>query len=79
MASVATPRPVVTTTAATPTEPGGVVPVIDVAVSEVTVSDEPPTVTEVADAKLDPVMVMTVLPTSGPVEGATPVMVGLVT
>jgi hypothetical protein len=75
--SVLEPADVVTTTWAGPAVWGGVVAVIWV--EEFTVkfaAGVPPKLTPVAPVKLVPVMVTTVPPEAGPLEGLTPVTEG---
>ena len=71
------PPTVVTNTLAAPAVPAGVVAVILVELTTVTlVAATPPMVTPVAPVKSVPVMVMTVPPAPDPVEGETLVTVG---
>lgn len=76
------PSPLVTTTFAAPAEPAGVVAVIEVEDTKVTlVAATPPTVTpkDAPDAKPVPVMVIDVPPAPDPVEGEMPEIVGATT
>jgi hypothetical protein len=74
---VAVPPGVVTITLTTPAEWKGVVAVIDVSLTTVTlVAAVPPRVTPVAPVKPDPVIVTLVPPAIGPVDGAMMVNVG---
>ena len=67
----------VTTTSAAPSEPDGVVAVIDVAETNATfVAAAPPNVTVAPLTKFVPVMVTTVRPVVGPPIGDTAVTVG---
>ena len=71
------PSGVVTLTDTVPTDPDGVVAVIDVLLMTVkVVARVPPNVTAVAPVKPVPVIDSTVLPVSGPLTGETPVTVG---
>jgi len=67
-AVVLVPPAVVTATATAPSDPAGVVAVIDVAVDAVTVALVPPKVTD-AKERFEPVMVTTVPPAIGPEGG----------
>ena len=71
------PPGVVTTTLAVPPVPDGVVAVIEVALTTVTlVAAVPPIVTPVAPVRLVPVIVTLVPPASGPLLGPMPLTVG---
>ena len=71
------PLVVVTRTLAVPAEPGGVVAVIEVALTAVTpVAGVPPMVTAVAPVKPVPVIVTDWAPASGPDDGLRDVTVG---
>ena len=71
------PPGVVTATSTAPTEPAGVVAVIEVALTTVTpVAAAPPNVTAGAPVKLVPVMVTDVPPAVGPEFGLTLLTVG---
>ena len=70
------PFAVFITTSCTPNKPDGVVTVIEVAVSLVIVAATPPIVTEVALARLAPVMVTAVPPAVEPELGKSEVIFG---
>jgi hypothetical protein len=73
------PPGVVTTTDAVPALPAGVITLIDVSLSTWIGSGTttPPTVTDVAPVKPVPVIVISVLPKSGPLDGDTLPIVGI--
>ena len=59
--------------------PAGEVTVMEVAESAVTAPDVVPNLTDVAEARLVPVMITVVLPVDGPLVGAIEVTVGAAT
>ena len=74
---VLVPVALVTATDAAPAVPPGVVAVICVSLTTVTlVAGPPPTVTPVVPMKLDPLIVIGVPPATGPWLGDTPVTIG---
>jgi hypothetical protein len=75
-AEVAVPPGVVTATSCEPAVPAGVRPVIRVAVMTRPVTGWPPTVTAEAPRKFVPLIVSAVFPATGPLAGATLVIVG---
>ncbi len=74
---LAVPPAVVTVTSFSPALPAGVIAVMEVALTTITlVAETPPTFTLVAPVKLVPLMVIEVPPNVGPDVGLTLVMVG---